>query len=83
MFLKDINQIWYQKGLNGNTDFDDLIDTIKRFIKKYKFSKIITIGSSAGGFAAILAGQLLNVDNVIAIDPQTLIGHKDCLFSTN
>ncbi len=83
LFLKDINQIWFQKGLYGNTDFDDLVNNIKTFIEKYNFSKVITIGSSAGGFSAILAGQLLNVDNIIAIDPQSLIGHETCLYSTN
>ena len=57
--------------------FDDYITSINNFLDFYKNScknnfKLITFGSSSGGFAALLFGNLLNADLAIACSPQTI-----------
>ena len=55
---------------------DDTIEFIKSKITAKKYNKIIGIGCSAGGYAAILFGHLLNFDKVIAFSPQTVLNEK-------
>ena len=43
--------------------------------KEYK--KIVAIGSSAGGFAAILFGTILKLQKIIAFNPQTIISESN------
>ena len=70
-YLDDHNK-WYHCGIEGiSTDIHTTTEYLKEKIKK--FDKVIFIGSSAGGYAAILFGSLLNVDKVIAFRPQTTI----------
>ena len=65
---------WYHSGINQETqNIIESIDFLKNQIKNYTKHKVIFIGSSSGGYAAILFGSLLNVDTVIAFRPQTII----------
>ena len=59
-------------GENAN-DLYETIDFIKNLISKKKYKNVYAIGSSAGGFAAILFGNLLNFTKVLAINPQTVL----------
>jgi len=61
---------WYIGGVSGiGKKVDDAISYFKDIFSKYE--KIICVGSSAGGYGAILYGSLLNVDVVVAYIPQT------------
>jgi hypothetical protein len=61
---------WYLGRLNGiGKNISDTISFLKEQTQNYK--KIITIGSSAGGYASFLFGSYINADVSIAIDPQT------------
>ncbi len=69
-FFIDTNKLWYHKGIsNLSTDIESTNDFINNILQKYK--KSIFIGNSAGGYASILFGSLLNIDKVIAFIPQT------------
>jgi predicted esterase YcpF (UPF0227 family) len=73
MFFIDKNKCWYHKGITG---ISNNIPETKIYIEnkiKDKYDKIIFIGVSAGGYAAILFGSLCNVDHVIAFNPQTYL----------
>ncbi|SHE88416.1 Uncharacterised protein family (UPF0227) [Psychroflexus salarius] len=70
-FIIDPNQSWYQDGINSKPNFESLKSEIENIIRDYK--KVIFIGNSMGGFAAIMFGALLNVDRVISFSPQTFI----------
>lgn len=73
VFVKDFQQCWYQKGLLGlSTDIQQTVEVIKDRIPE-KQENIYTVGTSAGGFAAILFGVLLNADKIIAFGPQTIL----------
>jgi hypothetical protein len=61
----------YHNGIYGITsNIDETVEYLKTVINPYK--NIICIGTSAGGYAAILFGSLLNITSVIAFIPQTI-----------
>ncbi|MBP6054923.1 MAG: hypothetical protein KA527_04725 [Cytophagaceae bacterium] len=68
IFVRDIHKQWYLTGIN---------ETINNPQKLYEFLKtetegfrIICLGSSAGGYAALLYGNLLNCERVFSFNPQ-------------
>jgi hypothetical protein len=74
-FYTDIHGEWYHKGIDGiSTSIDETVIYLKRYIYKYK--NVIFLGVSAGGYAAILFGSLLNVNKVLAFVPQTKLNRK-------
>lgn len=65
----------YHQGIKEETiNIDETVDYLKNKIKNYE--RVICLGVSAGGYAAILFGSLLNVDTVIAFIPPTLLKRK-------
>ena len=61
---------WYLGGLK---EIGKNINCTIAFLKKEfaKYDKVLCIGQSAGGYASLLFGSLLNVNCVITIDAQT------------
>lgn len=71
LFFVDPKTKWYHLGIDGiSNDIPSTAEYIGKRISGYK--KVIFLGISAGGYAAILFGSLLNVNHVIAYTPQTL-----------
>ena len=61
---------WYLGGLSGiGKNINHTIAFLKKEFSKY--DNVITIGSSAGGYASILFGSECNANTVIAYVPQT------------
>ena len=61
----------YHKGIMGiSKTIDETVEYLKTEIGGYK--RVVFIGVSAGGYAAILFGSLLNIASVVAFIPQTL-----------
>lgn len=74
VFIKDINQAWYHKGINEKTkNILELKKLLEKIINENQYTNVIFIGNSMGGYAAILFGILLNVNFVLAFSPQTFI----------
>ena len=73
IFYIDRHQCWYHKGIAGITN--NIVDTVRYLNNTIQsYNKVIFMGSSAGGYAAILFGSLCNhVDDVIAFIPQTIL----------
>jgi hypothetical protein len=68
IFIRDIRKQWYIGGINSKLDSPSkLVDFLKKETEGFK---VYTIGSSAGGFAAILFGSLLQVNRVYAFNSQ-------------
>ena len=67
----------YHKGISGvSTNIDETVIHLKNEIKDYQ--NVVFLGVSAGGYAAILFGSLLNITTVIAFIPQTIrVGHSE------
>jgi len=60
----------YHKGLCGTSSIDETVTYLKNEIKHYK--RVLFLGNSGGGYAAILFGSLLEVTSVLAFVPQTI-----------
>ena len=71
-FYIDISCQCYHHGMQGiSTNIDETVEYLKNAFEGY--DRIICLGSSAGGYAAILFGSLLKVYSVIAFIPQTVL----------
>lgn len=74
-FYVDCNCKCYHNGIQGVTNnIDETVEYLKDKFKNYE--RVICLGVSAGGYAAILFGSLLNVDTVIAFIPPTILRRK-------
>lgn len=72
VYVRDVFKQWYISGINQHfNDPDKLLILLKDLIGGY--NRIYTVGSSAGGYAAILYGSLLGADRVFAFNPQVEI----------
>lgn len=68
IFIRDIFKQWYLAGINININTPEkLIEFLKKETEGYK---VVTIGSSAGGYAAILYGSFINTQYTLAFNPQ-------------
>ena len=75
IFYTDKHQSWYHKGIQDiTTNIDETTIYLNSIIKEGNYKKIIFMGTSAGGYGAILFGSTCNnVNNVISFIPQTII----------
>jgi hypothetical protein len=74
LFYVDRQDSWYHKGLLGLTKgVQETANYLSRRTSERKYDNITFIGTSAGGYAAILFGSLCNVTNVVAFIPQTVL----------
>jgi len=68
IFIRDIQKQWYLTGVNSTIDTPEkLLELLKIETVDYK---IITLGSSAGGFASVLFGSLLKAHLVLSFNGQ-------------
>lgn len=75
IFLRDRKNLWYQSGVEGHSSGPlDLSSKLRRECDKY--DRIVMIGCSMGGYAALLFGHLCRADAVISIAPQINIGTR-------
>tara|TARA_B100001063_G_C16768754_1_gene560238 strand:- start:1147 stop:1755 length:609 start_codon:yes stop_codon:yes gene_type:complete len=76
-FFMDKQNQWYHKGITGiSTSINETQDYLMNIIKNGNYKRIICIGYSAGGYAALLFGSLIKSNLVITFNAQTML--KDC-----
>jgi len=76
IYIRDLNQSWYHKGLSdAGTSIEDIAIYLKNEIIGNNIKKVLITGNSAGGYAALLLGFLLEVEEVIAFAPQTFLNN--------
>jgi hypothetical protein len=75
VFLIDKQQCWYHKGLAGITNnIEETVLYINNIITEGRYDKVLFMGTSAGGYAAILFASLCNnVNHVVSFIPQTIL----------
>jgi hypothetical protein len=74
IFLRDIKKQWYLTGINHKiNNIEKLLLFLKEETAGYK---IITLGSSAGGFAAVLFGSYLNSEKILTFNGQFMISDR-------
>ncbi|MCI4592201.1 cupin-like domain-containing protein [Sphingobium sp. BYY-5] len=70
ILIRDTANFWYQHGVDGlGRDVDAVAASLRHIIADLRPSSICTVGQSMGGYAAILFGALLGVDQVLAFGP--------------
>lgn len=73
-FIRDVNNNWYHRGIEGvGATVDEVAAFLRGRIEALKPRKIVTIGNSMGGYAAILFGALLGADQIIAFCPRAFL----------
>lgn len=71
-FFMDPEKVWYHNGIPGITSsISETTTYLKNIISKGNYKKVICMGVSSGGYAAILFGSLCKATAVIAFTPQT------------
>ncbi|MBB3839610.1 hypothetical protein FHS57_003619 [Runella defluvii] len=79
IFVRDIYKQWYIEGINSRICTPELLFEFLQ--KETQGYAIITIGSSAGGYAAVLYGSLLSAERVFSFNGQFEI--KSLLKTSN
>lgn len=73
----DRNRSWYHKGIRGfSTDFQSTCENLEKLIRPMQPSRIISIGVSAGGYAALLFSCIVKIDSVLAFSPQIYLDRE-------
>ena len=69
-YYVDVHYNLYHQGIEGITsNIEETVEYLRAEIEGY--TNVIFVGVSAGGYAAILFGSLLNIQSVIAFKPPT------------
>jgi hypothetical protein len=71
IFIRDIQKQWYLEGINAEINSPEkLFHFLEKETKGYS---IITLGSSAGGYAAVLFGSMLKADKILSFNGQMML----------
>ena len=74
IYLRDTNRSWYHFGLRPHTHaIDDTAAYLMEKILERSPKRIVNVGVSAGGYAAMLFGYLIGADETHAFAPQCYI----------
>ena len=80
MFVRDVQKSWYHAGLKGlSANIDQSVEVLRGIIAESGARRVLTIGNSMGGYAAILYGALLGADEVLVFAPTTFANWKNRL----
>jgi hypothetical protein len=74
LFLRDVQNVWYQHGIAGlGNSVDVAAASLRAIAGEHGTKRLTAIGYSAGAYAALQFGTLLGADRVLALEPQTCI----------
>jgi hypothetical protein len=77
LFMRDVHSVWYQRGIPGfGETVDDVTAALRSVIDAERIERLVVAGPSAGGYAALLFGTLLEADVVLSFSPQTAMSRE-------
>ena len=77
LYVRDTANLWYHGEHRGiGRGVGALSNHLREVISAQDVSRVVTLGSSMDGYAAILFGALINADAVVAITPQTFLDRR-------
>jgi hypothetical protein len=77
VFVRDLDQCWYQRGVRGlSTDLAGTTAALRGVVDAAAPGRVVTVGTSAGGFAAMYFGCELGADLALAFGPQTFTSRR-------
>lgn len=74
LFVRDLRQAWYHEGVPGlGSTLVETIEALRNRVAQYDVDRVVTMGSSMGGYAALVFGTQLQADAVLSFGPQTVL----------
>lgn len=74
LFVRDIAQMWYLRGLAGiSSDVAVCARTLRGLLNDANIDHFAMLGAPLGGWAALLYGALMGADEVHAFSPVTYL----------
>jgi len=84
IYCRDIRGIWYHAGINNEINsIPSLKKELDTIVSKLQPTKLVCLGASTGGFAALLFGHMLKANTVHAFGPQTFLSKELRTFYNN
>jgi hypothetical protein len=78
LFVRDPEHVWYHRGVPGyGRSIDELAARLREQIDQQDVDRVVVAGNSAGGYAALLFGTLLEADVVLSFSPKTFLISDD------
>lgn len=80
ILVRDISNSWYHRDIEGlGAHVDEVSSSLETIIREIRPSRVITVGQSMGGYAAIMFGTLLNVDQIISFGPLSYLNSEEAV----
>jgi pimeloyl-ACP methyl ester carboxylesterase len=80
LFIREHEPTWYQGGIPGlGLGIDEAAGAIRELVLRNGVDRTVMVGNSAGGYAALLFGELTGADTVLAFSPQTFVDRRNRL----
>jgi pimeloyl-ACP methyl ester carboxylesterase len=74
LFVRDLRRAWYHQGIDGHGEtITAAAASLNELVAQHEVDRLVAVGSSAGGYAALVFGTLLGADTVLSFGPQTVI----------
>jgi pimeloyl-ACP methyl ester carboxylesterase len=74
LFVRDLRRAWYHRGVPRHGEsIAAVADSLGELVAAQPVQRLVVVGSSAGGYAALLFGALLGADTVLSFGPQTTL----------
>lgn len=74
VFVRDPRSLWYHGGVRGlGSTINELGESLASLIGRSGVERVVFLGSSAGGYAAVLLSTIVTVQEVLAFSPQTFL----------
>jgi pimeloyl-ACP methyl ester carboxylesterase len=73
-YVRDLSRTWYHRGVRGlGGSIEDAAEALIALARRLDVERVACLGTSSGGYAALLFGSLICADSVHAISPQTFL----------
>ena len=74
IFVRDLMQSWYHRGaIDVGDDVDSVASHLSELVAASGAQRVVAVGNSAGGYAALLFACLTEIHDAHAFSPQTFI----------
>ena len=81
LFLRDVHKQWYLKGISSSVNsIDKIVELVKT---ETNGKKLITVGTSSGGFLSTILGLSLDADMVFSFSGQLQLGATAAIDPNN
>jgi pimeloyl-ACP methyl ester carboxylesterase len=74
IFVRDLERAFYHRGVVGaGSSIEEVADYLRATVREAGVERVVTVGNSAGGYAALLFGHLIGATEVHAFGPETFL----------